>query len=58
MLAPPLIFAGFVAMAAVGMFRDNPNDLESTRTGQQGPCNHNRNLTRFQCRQPRGLGQR
>jgi cytochrome c biogenesis protein CcmG/thiol:disulfide interchange protein DsbE len=37
MLAPPLIFAGFVAMAAVGMFRDNPNDLESTRTGQQAP---------------------
>ncbi|MFT6024786.1 MAG: cytochrome c biogenesis protein CcmG/thiol:disulfide interchange protein DsbE [Ascidiaceihabitans sp.] len=38
MLAPPLIFAGFVAMAAVGMFRDDPNALQSTRTGQQAPA--------------------
>lgn len=38
MLAPPLIFAGFIAMAAVGMFRDNPNDLESTRIGQPAPA--------------------
>ena len=38
MIAPPLVFAAFVAMAAVGMFRDNPNDLESTRTGQKAPA--------------------
>ncbi len=38
MLAPPLIFAGFVALAAVGMFRDNPDDLPSTLVGQIAPA--------------------
>ena len=38
MIAPPLIFAGFVAMAAFGMFRANPDDLESTRIGQKAPA--------------------
>ena len=37
MLAPIGIFAAFVAMAAVGMFRDNPNALPSTRVGGQAP---------------------
>ncbi|MEM7520746.1 MAG: DsbE family thiol:disulfide interchange protein [Pseudomonadota bacterium] len=37
MLAPPLIFAAFVALAAVGMMRENPDALPSTRVGQQAP---------------------
>lgn len=37
MIAPPLIFAAFVGMAAVGMFRDDPNALPSARTGQPAP---------------------
>ena len=37
MLAPIGVFAGFVAMAAVGMFRDNPNELPSTRVGGPAP---------------------
>jgi cytochrome c biogenesis protein CcmG/thiol:disulfide interchange protein DsbE len=38
MIAPPLIFAGFVALAAVGMFRDNPDDIPSTLVGQAAPA--------------------
>ncbi|WP_415920200.1 DsbE family thiol:disulfide interchange protein [Tateyamaria sp. SN6-1] len=38
MLAPIGIFAAFVAMAAVGMFRDNPNELPSTRVGGPAPA--------------------
>lgn len=38
MLAPIGIFAGFVALSAVGMFRDNPNELPSTRLGQAAPA--------------------
>ncbi|WP_299144871.1 DsbE family thiol:disulfide interchange protein [uncultured Tateyamaria sp.] len=37
MLAPIGIFAGFVTLAAVGMFRDNPNELPSTRVGAAAP---------------------
>ena len=37
MIAPPVIFAGFVAMAAVGMFRDDPDGLPSTLIGQAAP---------------------
>ncbi len=37
MMAPPLIFAGFVALAAIGMFRDDPEGLPSTLVGQQAP---------------------
>ncbi|MDG1473119.1 MAG: DsbE family thiol:disulfide interchange protein [Ascidiaceihabitans sp.] len=55
MLAPPLIFAGFVAMAAVGMFRDNPNDLESTRTGQQAPAITTETLPGFNAVSPEDL---
>ena len=37
MIAPPLIFAGFVLLAAFGMFRDDPNALPSARAGQPAP---------------------
>ncbi|MFK7835459.1 MAG: DsbE family thiol:disulfide interchange protein [Sulfitobacter sp.] len=37
MLAPPLVFAAFVALAAVGMFRDDPDGLPSTLVGRQAP---------------------
>ena len=38
MLAPPVIFAGFVIMAAMGMFRDDPDALPSARKGQPAPA--------------------
>lgn len=38
MIAPPAIFAGFVLLAAVGMFRDDPNALPSARVGQVAPA--------------------
>jgi cytochrome c biogenesis protein CcmG/thiol:disulfide interchange protein DsbE len=38
MIAPPLIFAAFVALAAVGMFRDDPEGLPSTLVGQTAPA--------------------
>lgn len=37
MLIPPLIFAGFVVMAGVGMFREDPEGLPSTLVGQSAP---------------------
>ncbi len=37
MIAPPLIFAGFVALAGIGMMRGNPNDLRSVLIGKQAP---------------------
>ncbi|MEP3333424.1 DsbE family thiol:disulfide interchange protein [Sedimentitalea sp.] len=37
MIAPPLIFAGFALLAAVGMFRDDPEALPSARKGQPAP---------------------
>lgn len=37
MVIPPLIFGGFVALAAVGMFRDDPESLPSAREGQPAP---------------------
>jgi cytochrome c biogenesis protein CcmG/thiol:disulfide interchange protein DsbE len=37
MIAPPLVFAAFVALAAVGMFREDPDGLPSTLVGQQAP---------------------
>ena len=37
MIAPPLIFAAFVALAAFGMMRDNPNGLPSTFIGKPAP---------------------
>lgn len=38
MIVPPLIFAGFVAMAAIGMFREDKDVLESTRVGKPAPA--------------------
>lgn len=38
MIAPPLIFAGFVAMAAVGMFRGDKTQLPSTLIGKDAPA--------------------
>ncbi|MGB7242388.1 MAG: DsbE family thiol:disulfide interchange protein [Sulfitobacter sp.] len=38
MLAPPLIFAGFVGLAFVGMFREDPSGLPSTLVGQAAPA--------------------
>lgn len=37
MIIPPVIFAGFVALAAVGMFREDPQELPSALTGQPAP---------------------
>jgi cytochrome c biogenesis protein CcmG/thiol:disulfide interchange protein DsbE len=37
MMAPPLIFAAFVGLAAFGMFRENPDGLPSTLVGQVSP---------------------
>jgi len=37
MIAPPLIFLGFVAVVAVGMFRDDPEALPSTLVGRTAP---------------------
>lgn len=37
MMAPPLIFAAFVGLAAFGMFRENPDGLPSTLVGQMAP---------------------
>jgi len=37
MIAPPAIFAAFVLLAAVGMFRDDPNTLPSARIDQPAP---------------------
>ena len=37
MLAPPMIFAGFAALAAFGMFRDDPDALPSARQGAGAP---------------------
>lgn len=37
MILPPLVFAGFVALAAVGMMRDDPDALPSTLVGQPAP---------------------
>lgn len=37
MAAPLVVFAGFVGLALVGMFRDDPESLPSAREGQQAP---------------------
>ncbi|MEM6890219.1 MAG: DsbE family thiol:disulfide interchange protein [Pseudomonadota bacterium] len=38
MIAPPLIFAAFVAIAGIGMFTTNSQELRSTRIGQPAPA--------------------
>ena len=47
MLAPPLIFAGFVALAAVGMFTGS-DELETTRVGQIAPDVTEASVTGFE----------
>ncbi|WP_223426615.1 DsbE family thiol:disulfide interchange protein [Tateyamaria pelophila] len=47
MLVPVLIFASFVAFAAIGMFRDNPNELPSTRLGGPAPALTEQTLADF-----------
>lgn len=47
MIAPPLIFAAFVAMAFFGMYRDDPNGIPSTLVGQQAPGVAERGLQGF-----------
>lgn len=37
MLLPPVIFAGFAVMAYIGMFREDPQGLPSTRVGKPAP---------------------
>lgn len=37
MIAPPLIFAAFVVLAFVGMYRDDPEGLPSTMIGRPAP---------------------
>jgi cytochrome c biogenesis protein CcmG, thiol:disulfide interchange protein DsbE len=47
MIAPPLIFAGFVALAAIGMFRDDPDGLPSTLVGKEAPALPEKTLADF-----------
>jgi len=37
MIVPPLVFVAFVALAAVGMYRDDPDGLPSTLVGRSAP---------------------
>ena len=37
MAIPGVVFAGFVGLALVGMFREDPNSLPSAREGQPAP---------------------
>ncbi|UWR25129.1 DsbE family thiol:disulfide interchange protein [Sulfitobacter sp. S223] len=47
MIAPPLIFAAFVGLAFVGMYRENPEGLPSTLVGQTAPGVPERALRNF-----------
>ena len=47
MIAPPLIFAGFILMAGVAMFRVDKDVLESTRVGKTAPAITQDALTDF-----------
>ncbi|QUJ77955.1 DsbE family thiol:disulfide interchange protein [Sulfitobacter albidus] len=47
MIAPPLIFAAFVGLAAVGMYRDDPDALPSTLVGRAAPAVPERALSDF-----------
>lgn len=38
MILPPLLFAAFAGIVAVGMFREDPDALPSTRVGQTAPA--------------------
>jgi len=37
MIAPPLVFLGFIALVGVGLFRDNPDALPSAHEGRTAP---------------------
>lgn len=37
MILPPALFVGFVVMAGIGMWREDPNALPSARQGQSAP---------------------
>ncbi|MCX7565050.1 DsbE family thiol:disulfide interchange protein [Sulfitobacter sp. F26169L] len=47
MMAPPLIFAAFVGLAFVGMYRDDPEGLPSQLMGQAAPGVPERALSGF-----------
>lgn len=47
MVAPPLIFAAFVGLAFVGMYREDPEGLPSTLVGQKAPGVPERALSDF-----------
>lgn len=55
MIAPPIIFAGFVALAGIGMFRDNPNELQSTLIGKPAPAITEVGLSGFEPVTPQDL---
>ncbi len=57
MVAPPLIFAGFVALAAVGMYREDPEGLPSTLVGAPAPAITPVALEGFDPVPPDALGQ-
>jgi cytochrome c biogenesis protein CcmG/thiol:disulfide interchange protein DsbE len=38
MVVPPLVFGAFVALAAVGMFRDDPDSLPTALAGKPAPA--------------------
>jgi len=52
MIAPPLIFIAFVALAAVGMFRENPEGLPSTLVGKSAPGLPEKSLSGFPATAP------
>ncbi|MCL4159515.1 UNVERIFIED_CONTAM: hypothetical protein GTU68_013790 [Idotea baltica] len=47
MIAPPLVFAAFVAMAVVGMSREDPESLPSTLVGKAAPALPEKGLSDF-----------
>ena len=48
MIAPPLIFAGFVALAGIGMFTTDSSELRSTLIGKPAPSITDAQLGDFQ----------
>ncbi|WP_232824841.1 DsbE family thiol:disulfide interchange protein [Primorskyibacter marinus] len=55
MIAPPAIFAGLAALFYVGMFRDDPQGLPSTRIGQPAPAITETALTGYPALEPGAL---
>ncbi|MDA7424525.1 DsbE family thiol:disulfide interchange protein [Thalassococcus lentus] len=55
MFVPPAIFAGFAIMAYVGMFREDPQGLPSTRVGQPAPALPVETLAGFDAAAPDAL---